>query len=38
MVWRATKDYMMDGLFVLGGIAVGGPTMVLMANVFAGCL
>ena len=36
MAWREFKDYMVDGLFVLGGIAVGGPVMVIMATLLAG--
>ena len=27
---------MNDGLFVLGGIAVGGPVIVIMATLFSG--
>ena len=34
MAWRELKSYMIDGLFVLGGIAVGGPAMVIMATLF----
>ncbi len=36
MVWREVKGYMIDELFVLGGIAVGGPAILIMATVFAG--
>ncbi len=28
--------YMIDGLFVLGGIAVDGPAIVIMATLFSG--
>lgn len=36
MVWRELKDYMIDGLFVLGGIAIGGPAILIMATLLAG--
>lgn len=36
MVWQEFKSYMIDGLFVVGGIAIGGPAMILLATVFAG--
>ena len=36
MAWRNFRSYMVDGLFVLGGIAVGGPAMVIMATLFTG--
>ena len=36
MAWREFKGYMVDGLFVLGGIAVGGPMMVVMATLLTG--
>lgn len=36
MAWREFRSYMVDGLFVLGGIAVGGPVMVVMATLFTG--
>ena len=38
MVWRELKGYMIDGLFVLGGIAIGGPAIIVMASLFAGTL
>ena len=38
MAWRELKGYMVDGLFVLGGIAVGGPAMVIMATWVTGGL
>jgi hypothetical protein len=34
MVWRDLKGYMIDGLFVLGGIAIGGPAILIMATLF----
>ena len=36
MAWHEFKGYMVDGLFVLGGIAVGGPVMVVMATLLTG--
>ena len=36
MTWREFRSYMVDGLFVLGAIAVGGPAMVVMATLFTG--
>jgi hypothetical protein len=36
MAWQEFKSYMIDGLFVLGGIAVGGPAIVIMATLFSG--
>ena len=36
MVWREFKVYMVDGLFVLGGIAVGAPAILVMTTLFAG--
>jgi hypothetical protein len=38
MAWRELKGYMIDGLFVIGGIAVGGPAILIMATLFAGGL
>ena len=36
MAWQEFKGYMIDGLFVLGGIAVGGPAIIIMATLFSG--
>ena len=36
MVWREFKGYMIDGLFVIGGIAVGGPMILIMATLLSG--
>jgi hypothetical protein len=36
MVWREVKGYMIDGLFVLGGIAVGAPVILVMATLLSG--
>ncbi len=36
MAWQEFKGYMIDGLFVLAGIAVGGPAIVIMATLFSG--
>ena len=36
MAWQEFKSYMIGGLFVLGGIAVGGPAIVIMATLFSG--
>jgi hypothetical protein len=36
MAWQEMKGYMIDGLFVLGGVAIGGPAIVLMASLFVG--
>ena len=36
MVWREFKSYMIDGLFVIGGVAVGGPAIMIMATLLAG--
>jgi hypothetical protein len=36
MVWRELKGYMIDGVFVLGGIAIGGPVILIMATLFVG--
>jgi len=38
MVWRELKGYMIDGLFVLGGIAIGGPAIFIMATLFVGAM
>ena len=38
MVWQELKAYAVDGLFVLGGVVVGGPMMALMAGLFCGIL
>ncbi len=35
MVWQELRSYAIDGLFVVGGVAVGGPTMVVLAAIFA---
>jgi len=36
MAWREMKGYMIDGLFVIGGVAIGGPAIFLMATLFVG--
>ncbi len=36
MAWQKFQSYMIDGLFVLGGIVVGGPAIVIMATSFSG--
>ena len=36
MTWSEIKGYVVDGLFVIGGIAVGGPAILVMTTVFAG--
>ena len=36
MAWRELKGYMIDGLFVLGGVAIGAPAILIMTTLFAG--
>ena len=38
MAWQDLRDYVIDGLFVVGSIAVGGPVMIVMATFFCGVL